>query len=185
LGIIDRQLDRYNWWAKVVFVLYLFAKIRRLYEAQVNKIFMYKFFAVAILILLVTIISVVLKVDTEVDGIKIPQDLYGMMNAVEKPKYEQLVKNSLNGNLNDLRDLINFSCGGGSRCYVHGEILAKIADRIGEEKFIKILPNMTIEDRVYLKFLLSAGLEYGEFDGDKSYLVIEKRFPKLSKSLAN
>jgi hypothetical protein len=146
---------------------------------------MYKFFAVAILILLVAILSVVLKVDTEVDGIKIPQDLYGMMNDVEKTKYEQLVKNSLNGNLNDLRDLIDFSCGGASGCYTHGEILAKIADRIGEDKFIEILPNMTIKDRAHLKLLLSAGLEYGQFDGDKSYLIIEKRFPKLSKALIN
>ena len=44
---------------------------------------------------------------------------------------------------------------------------------------------MTIEDRSYLTLLLSAGLEYGQFDGDKSYLVIEKWFPKLSKALAN
>ena len=91
---------------------------------------MYKFFAVAILILFVTVLSIELKVNTEVDGIRISQDLYGMMNAIEKTKYEQLVKNSLNGNLNDLRDLINFSCGGGAGCYVPGEILAKIADRI-------------------------------------------------------
>lgn len=146
---------------------------------------MYKFFAVTIIILLVTLINIELKVDTEVDGIKVPQDLYVMMNTIEKIKYEQLVKNSLNGNLNDLRDLIDFSCGGASRCYTHGEILVKIADRIGEDKFIKILPNRTIEDRAYLTLLLSAGLEYGKFDGDKSYLVIEKRFPKLSKALTN
>jgi hypothetical protein len=155
------------------------------WEAQVNNIFMYKFLAVTALIFITTVISIELKDDTEVDGIKIPQDLYIMMNAIERIKYEQLVKNSLNGNLNDLRDLIKFPCGGAGRCYTHGVILVKIADRIGEEKFIKILPSMTIEDRAYLRFLLSAGLEYGEFSGDVNDLIIEKRFPKISKALTN
>ena len=59
----------------------------------------------------------------------------------------------------------------------------KIANRIGEEKFIEILPGMTIEERSNLESLLSAGLEYGEFDGDRGYSISEKRFPKLSKAL--
>jgi hypothetical protein len=143
---------------------------------------MYKAFSVAITILLVAIISIEIKEDAEVDGIKIRRDLYIMMNAVEKVNYERLVKNSLNGNPNTLRDLINFSCTS-SGCYWHGEVLAKIVDRIGEEKIIKILPSMTIEDRSKLASLLSAGLEYGEFDSDRGYSISEKRFPKLSKAL--
>ena len=127
----------------------------------------------------------ILKTESEVDGIKISQNLYGMMNPVEESKYEYLIKSSLLGDLDALKNLIEFWCGGASRCYDHGEIIVKVADRIGEDKFIKILPKMSIEERVYLKFLLGAGLEYGQFEKQDSLLTIEKRFPKLSKALTN
>jgi hypothetical protein len=145
--------------------------------------FMYKILSISIFIIFAAIGIELIVPDA--NGIKVPYEFSEKMEWVEKIKYKNLIRSSLNGNLDALQDLIKAWCGGGSLCYQHGEVLVQIVDRIGEEKFIKILPKMSIEERSDLKSLLLAGLEYGQFEGDKRSRVFEKRFSKLSKALAN
>ena len=151
---------------------------------------MYKKTIIVTLLIVIGLVSTGLiwkeaQEESEIGGIKISRSLYVMMNPVEKTKYEYLIKNSLAGDLDALKNLIEFWCGGASLCYDHGETLVKVADRIGEDKFIRILPKMSVEERAYLKLLLGAGLEYGKFEKQDRLLTIEKRFPNLSKALTN
>ncbi len=132
---------------------------------------------------LAVLISLDLENQVEIDGIKITRELYTMMNSAEKVQYKTLFKNSLDGNLAALKDLTKFNCGGGSLCYSHGEMLVKIVDQIGEEKAVKALPSMNSQEKSYFKFLLMAGLEYGEFERNNKSQVIARRFPQLSKAL--
>ncbi len=148
---------------------------------------MYKFAIIigSIIFTLAIFISLDLENEVEIDEIKIPRELYMMMNPAEKVQYKTLFKNSLDGNIADLKDLTRFNCGGAARCYTHGEMLVKIVDRIGESKALKILPSMNSQEKSYFKFLLMAGLEYGEFDKNNKSQLIEMRFPQLNKALEN
>jgi hypothetical protein len=85
--------------------------------------------------------------------IKISEYLSPMMNSNKKIRYKYLYENSLGGNLSSLKELIAFSCGGGSRCYGHGMLIFEIVEQIGEEPFIKIIPSMSEEERSWLESL--------------------------------
>lgn len=79
--------------------------------------------------------------------------------------------------------LSHYDCGGASGCYWHGEVLAKLAYRLGEAEFIKLTSNMTNREKSHLHLSISAGLEYGEFKDKQEDLSIESEFPDLNKTL--
>lgn len=115
--------------------------------------------------------------------IKISEYLSPMMDSSEQARYKHLFETSINGDLNSLRELIGFSCGGGSRCYGHGILIFKIIEHIGEEQFIKIIPSMSKEELSWLKVLLEVGLEYADFDEKHKSMTIKDKFPKISETL--
>jgi hypothetical protein len=121
--------------------------------------------------------------NTRKHEIKISEYLSPMMDSTEQARYKYLFKTSLNGNLDSLKELIAFSCGGGSRCYGHGVLIFKIAEQIGEEPFIKIIPSMSMDERSWLKTLLELGLEYADFNEKHDSITLEEKFPKVSATL--
>lgn len=143
---------------------------------------MRKVLLISTVIALTIVITLCLLKEEEIDGIKIPQDAAGFTKKVE---YKTLVRNSIGGNIISLKELIEFDCGGASGCYTHGEVLVKIIDHIGEGKIINIIPQMNIREKSYFKFLLMAGLEYGEFKDSNKSQTLEIRFPRLSKALVD
>jgi hypothetical protein len=92
---------------------------------------------------------------------------------VSKQIIEASLKKTLNKNRVSLVKLIKFDCGGGAGCYWHGEVLANIVYRMGENDFIELASNMTQQEKSDLRFLIRAGLEYGEFKDKKKSLSIE------------
>ena len=131
----------------------------------------------------IEVVNTNLTSNSKKHGIRISEYLSPMMNSNEQTRYNYLFQTSINGNLNSLRELIAFSCGGGSRCYGHGVLIFKIVEHIGEEPFIKIIPSMSKDDRAWLKVLLELGLEYGGSSEQHTSPIIEKYLPKISKTL--
>lgn len=119
----------------------------------------------------------------KIHGIKISEYLSPLMTSNEQIRYKYLFRTSIDGNLNSLRELIAFSCGGGSRCYGHGSLIFKIVEHIGEEKFIKIIPSMSKEELLWLKALLDFGLEYADFEEKHDSITLKDKFPKISETL--
>jgi hypothetical protein len=109
--------------------------------------------------------------------------VYERLSFGEQANYRSLIKKTLNKDRASLIKLINFDCGGGADCYWHGEVLAKIVYRMGENNLIGLASNMTQQEKSELRFLIRAGLEYGEFKDKKKSLRIEQEFPNLNRVL--
>lgn len=125
----------------------------------------------------------------ETVGISIRQELYDSFHLLDQNHYKDLMRQSIDGNSRAFIRLIHFDCGGASFCYWHGEVLAKIAYQMGEEKTLELVKNMTVKDKSRFRHLLRAGLEYGSFEADgtlanqPSNLEIENEFPRLNQWL--
>jgi hypothetical protein len=109
--------------------------------------------------------------------------LYERLSFGEQVNYRSLIKKTLNKDRASLIKLINFDCGSGAVCYWHGEVLAKIVYRMGENNLIELASNMTQQEKSELRSLIRAGLEYGEFKDKKKILRIEQEFPNLNRVL--
>jgi hypothetical protein len=119
-------------------------------------------------------------VDINLDSL---DSVYERLSFGDQENYRSLIKKTLNKDRASLIKLIKLDCGGGAGCYWHGEVLAKIVYRMGENNFIEIASNMTQKEKSYLRFLIRAGLEYGEFKDKKKSLSIEQEFPNLNRVL--
>lgn len=123
----------------------------------------------------------------KVSEIPINQELYKFFDVQEQNDYQRLIQQSVNGDSQALQKLIKFDCGGASFCYWHGEVLAKLTYKMGEEQVIKLVSSLNSTDKTYFRHLLSAGLEYGSFTTDGTdttrNLLIENEFPRLNQWL--
>lgn len=88
-----------------------------------------------------------------------------------------LIKQTLGRNSNALSELINFNCGGGSGCYDLGYFITQIIYQMGEDEFIIMMSELNSTDKMKLRQLIQAGLEYGYGEVDK--LGIETAFPSI------
>jgi hypothetical protein len=144
----------------------------------------FKFSSLAYLMQFILLITLTgcepFPIDVNVDS---GNSIYDRLSFSEQENYRSLIKKTLNKDRISLIKLINFDCGGGAGCYWHGEVLAKIVYRMGENNFIELASNMTKKEKNYLRLLIRAGLEYGDFKDKKESLKIEQEFPRLNKTL--
>lgn len=171
---------RYNAMPKV--------KKAELIEGVVDRNFMmphsFRFSSLAYLMQFILLIALTgceaFPVDIDIDS-SLP--FYEMLSFGEQANYKSLIKRSLDKDRVSLVKLSKFDCGGGSGCYGHGEVLTKIAYHMGEKNFIELVSNMTRQEKINLRFLIRAGLEYGDFKNKQKGLSIEQAFPELNRVL--
>lgn len=118
-----------------------------------------------------------------VEGITIQETLYDYQSLLSNYRYRQQVKHTLNGETAELAKLTAADCGGGSGCYEHGEVIAHLLLRLGEEKFTKLASPLQPDLKSTLDGLLRAGFEYGEMPGDSPCIDYSQCFPQLAAML--
>ncbi len=128
--------------------------------------------------LLLSLISVFyLAPKDEVDGIKIPKSTY-LENIVDAAKYRLLIKGTIQGELKDLEELINFWCGGGAGCYDHGAVIVQIMYKVGDRHFYTTAQKLSHKNMITLGGFIAAGFEYGGFVKKPENYDFTQDFPK-------
>lgn len=101
---------------------------------------------------------------------------------------QRLIKGVLSKDKNALKELVDFDCGGGAGCYDLGFIFSELVNKLGEDNFIVLASDLTVQKKGELASLLMGGLEYGykpySEDPYKPH-TLETDFPKLAKFLEN
>ena len=131
------------------------------------------------ILLLISISGCIRK---EVDGIKIGHNLYDTQTVGFNHTLCSLIEQTINGESQSLKQLINLSDGEAAGSYDKGDVIVQILKKIGERKFIKMAVTLNKENRSSLQSYLTAGIEYGQETNPKN---LEKEFPELSKLLSN
>ncbi len=111
------------------------------------------------------------------EGLRIATDNHWGIN------YCNLLDNAIGGDNKSVQELalLDYS-GDGAPSYDHGDVLVKLIDRIGEDKFISALGNkLSAKEKDSLRDYLSVGLEYG--DNKHVGQTINEVFPLVDKFL--
>lgn len=104
----------------------------------------------------------------DIEGIHLGETLVESQTFMENFLYRNRVKKVLAGDSEALASLVMSDCGGGSGCYDHGEVLAKLLIRVGDAKFSQMVATLNEEEQSMLYALFEAGFEYGHFPKIKS-----------------
>ena len=145
---------------------------------------------IIILLVTVTLIGVFLLMSNkiyfsgkDVKGIYVDEELRIATDYHWGINYCKLLDDAISGDDKSIRELslLNYS-GDGEPAYDHGDVLVKLIDRIGEDKFISAFGNdLSARDKKSIRNYLSVGLEYG--DNKHGGQTINEVFPLVDKFL--
>ncbi len=134
-----------------------------------------------LLLLILAFLSILACKEENIDGIVIGDTLFVHQTIKENREIKKLIKEALNRDSKAIVNLTNSNCGGGAGCYDLGYIITQIVYRLGEESFIKIVADISTEEKEQLEWLILAGLEYGDnnYDSKKDNKRLKNEFPNL------
>ncbi len=114
-------------------------------------------------IYLLFILSLLISCDNyvTVDGIQISNHLCEIAEERYGVEYAVLLEKSLANDKNSIREYASLSFDG-AYGYEHGEIVVKLINRVGSEKFISAIDNIDEAGRNFLITSIQVGLEYGK-----------------------
>ncbi|MCB0713799.1 MAG: hypothetical protein KDD67_15840 [Ignavibacteriae bacterium] len=92
----------------------------------------------------------------------------------------ELLQKCLNGDSASIKkfSLITLS---GEASYDQGEVLVRIIEAIGSNKFVSVIKGSSQDERSLIEGSLRAGIEYGTFS--KKYVSLEADFPDIYRVL--
>jgi len=122
--------------------------------------------------------EVMLRYGKSVRGIMVTTIL--IVNCEEKYNinYCKLLKKATANNANAIRQLTLLKFSGCETSYDHGAVIVGLIKRLGEDKFINSLGEISVQQRHSLESDIMAGMEYGGYSQLKDK-TIKDAFPKI------
>ena len=116
----------------------------------------------------------------DVEGIKI-SGLLRARSFKDTYKYCALLRRSLNGDKNSLKDFSTLDIYDAAS-YDHGSILVKVICRIGPANYLEAIEGVSDDDRNAIEVFLRVGIEYGAFEDSLCVdSVIQEVLQELNK----
>lgn len=120
----------------------------------------------------------------DIDGITICTCIQDFMHTQEKEyrdNYYHLIEQSLKKDKKSLKELSLYDLRGatGESAYDHGDVLAQLLDRLGEDFFLESLDGLSEEERGMVLGYLDVGFEYGVLNSKGKVLMTKDLYPRL------
>ncbi|MBA5628280.1 hypothetical protein [Moheibacter lacus] len=122
----------------------------------------------------------------EESGVKFGNIFTNHQNYISNLEFRKNIKKALNQDENGIIWLYEVPVDGESS-YEMGYIITQIIYKIGEEKYLKMVKKLNIDQQRFALGYITVGLEYGDndYDGEMDNTKFENEFPLLYQYYKN